>query len=508
MMSLENVKEGPRALCRKAWLGAIVLTTSVLFASVSAGNASAEKLILDCTPVNDSVPRSVKCDFRSTTPYSPSTLTISANGEVLTNSKFDPFRTSGQTTAWLYLIDRSNPARANTVRRNVELATRMVDQASSTMKIGVATFASGLQTILPIASSHTDAAARLAAVKADGVATEFFANSLEGIKMLSEVNADRKALVLISDGKAEDTAYSLSDVVKAAREAGVTIMGLGFAERATETPSLQSIRRLSDETDGYFRAVVGNEPLPSGFVDDLKRYIDNGGTISAPLPNLDGDVAITVKATLQDNSVLAANSTVKIEPVPTMEEETKPVSRISAIYAVLSPGAGQWAQDNGSLAWTLLLLPFVLLAGAIGYFASRRSAEPLGGGEDELVTGVVRPVDIDNVPEDAGDTRLFKPGSGGEFGFFEIVGNESTKYPLDSQSVSIGRHSDNDLQLANDSVHRHHAHLTVTPSGEVVIRDLDTQNGVIVNGVRVKNSKLFEGDLVELGEVRMRFRNG
>lgn len=36
--------------------------------------------------------------------------------------------------------------------------------------------------------------------------------------------------------------------------------------------------------------------------------------------------------------------------------------------------------------------------------------------------------------------------------------------------------------------------------------DLDTVNGVVVNGKKVKSCKLTDGDVIELGEVRMRFK--
>jgi len=479
--------------------------------------AEAAELLMQCAPKNDAEVPSVSCNIRTTTAYSPSKLVVSANGSVLTDSNFVPFRTSGETTAWLYLIDRSNPARAATVQRNVALATRMVDRASSTMKIGVATFAGDMQTVLPIASAHTDAAQKLQAIRADGVATEFFANAIKAIQMLDEVEADRKALVIISDGKAEDTAYSLSDVVKAARDADVTIMGLGFAERATETPSLQSIRRIAEETDGLFRAVVGAEQLPTGFLDDLSRYIDNGGTVSANLPGLNGDVSIKVDATLQDNSTLSATQSVTIV-APPPPAEVEPTSMISRIYAAFDPvvaGASRWANDNGAMAWLLLLLPLVLIAALAGFWMSRRQANVAAMAAPE---GLVAWNEADGLAEiplesetdlaNAGATRRFSPDATSQFGYFEIVGNEAKRYPVNTQSVSIGRHSDNDIQLLNDSVHRHHAHLRISPAGDAVIRDLDTKNGVIVNGSRVASKQLAPGDLVELGEVRMRYQAG
>ncbi|UYO51044.1 FHA domain-containing protein [Rhodopseudomonas palustris] len=70
----------------------------------------------------------------------------------------------------------------------------------------------------------------------------------------------------------------------------------------------------------------------------------------------------------------------------------------------------------------------------------------------------------------------------------------------------IGRNRDNDLVLSNSSVHRSHAVLSRDPAGRFTIVDLDTANGVKVNGAPIKSNELNDGDVVELGEVRMRFR--
>ena len=106
--------------------------------------------------------------------------------------------------------------------------------------------------------------------------------------------------------------------------------------------------------------------------------------------------------------------------------------------------------------------------------------------------------------EEDDSTRMLTVAQSSAFGHFEVVGHEEMHFPVVQQSMSIGRHSDNDIQLANDSVHRHHAHLHVTPEGDISVHDLDTTNGVIVNGQRVPSATLHDGDMLELGEVRLR----
>jgi hypothetical protein len=86
-----------------------------------------------------------------------------------------------------------------------------------------------------------------------------------------------------------------------------------------------------------------------------------------------------------------------------------------------------------------------------------------------------------------------------------------TRTPLPARGgmIRIGRHEDNDVRLSHVSVHRHHALLHRTPEEEFVIVDLSGRdgNGVLVNGERLAEARLFDGDRIALGEVNLRFES-
>jgi pSer/pThr/pTyr-binding forkhead associated (FHA) protein len=69
----------------------------------------------------------------------------------------------------------------------------------------------------------------------------------------------------------------------------------------------------------------------------------------------------------------------------------------------------------------------------------------------------------------------------------------------------IGRARSNDLRLTNDSVSAYHAELHRHRDGTFAVIDLGSTNGVWVNGEQVRNHSLRDGDVLELGEVRLRF---
>lgn len=79
---------------------------------------------------------------------------------------------------------------------------------------------------------------------------------------------------------------------------------------------------------------------------------------------------------------------------------------------------------------------------------------------------------------------------------------------LCSAVCRIGRLEDNDLSFDNNSVSGHHAEVFYLSDGSFQIVDADSTNGTWVNGQRIETHLLKNGDVVELGEVRLHFRIG
>jgi chromosome segregation ATPase len=89
----------------------------------------------------------------------------------------------------------------------------------------------------------------------------------------------------------------------------------------------------------------------------------------------------------------------------------------------------------------------------------------------------------------------------------------ATFIPLDNSDAppltlglhtTIGRAPESDLCLKDSSISRRHAVLTIGPNG-AFIEDLHSVNGITVNRQRVRQARLTDGDVVELGLRRFRF---
>ncbi len=77
-------------------------------------------------------------------------------------------------------------------------------------------------------------------------------------------------------------------------------------------------------------------------------------------------------------------------------------------------------------------------------------------------------------------------------------------YELVKDTLTLGRHAENDISLRDTRVSRNHARLDQGQEG-VFLTDLGSANGTLVNAARVQRVRLNPGDLIRLGDSTLRF---
>lgn len=78
-------------------------------------------------------------------------------------------------------------------------------------------------------------------------------------------------------------------------------------------------------------------------------------------------------------------------------------------------------------------------------------------------------------------------------------------FKLSGAELVVGRSPDVDLVLDSNDLSRRHARMSFAQA-QWSIRDLDSRNGVYLNGVRIHSATLYDGDTVQLGNVVFVFR--
>jgi hypothetical protein len=101
------------------------------------------------------------------------------------------------------------------------------------------------------------------------------------------------------------------------------------------------------------------------------------------------------------------------------------------------------------------------------------------------------------------DARM-REGAGG-VGAGSLLLPNGERYVLDENTVVLGRLPDCDITLNDTNVSRHHAEIRPAGTGFVLV-DLGSTNGSKVNGVRVAQRELVDGDELGFGNIRLVFQ--
>jgi len=403
-----------------------------------------------CSQGSDDVTK-LRCDYSQFSSEAVKVTATASGGQALQVLSNKPYPADGQSTAILYLVDTSNPHRQPIVKKNGELIQSLVSKASAYHKNGLAVFDSNFRLVVPVGSASDALHQGIVKLRAGGATTEFYRNIIEAVKVLAKEEASRKVLVVFSDGLAEDEAYSHEDVIAAAKKANVMIVGLGYAASALKATALQRLRRLADETSGLYQAADENLSFPAGFSDTLYHHIDLGGETMIDLTPLSGANDVVIRFMKGDQLVSKLSQHVLL-PVKANPKRT--------LYMI-------------AVAVILLILIVIFIARRKRLMVERKKAL-----------------------EDAIPTVLAQ---------IEVLGGDGEWVDMIKPVWRIGRSDGNDLQLSDVSISGFHAEIHQNRESDFTITDLDSTNGVLVNGEEKHSQLLQDGDIIELGDIRLRF---
>jgi hypothetical protein len=105
-------------------------------------------------------------------------------------------------------------------------------------------------------------------------------------------------------------------------------------------------------------------------------------------------------------------------------------------------------------------------------------------------------------------TGQFAGAAGGPMARLEVLFRDQLvgEFQLKQGKAIIGRTPDNDVQIQSRFISRHHAQV-VSDMTQSVLEDLNSTNGVFIRAQRVKQQVLTDGDIIQIGEHRLIYRD-
>ena len=119
---------------------------------------------------------------------------------------------------------------------------------------------------------------------------------------------------------------------------------------------------------------------------------------------------------------------------------------------------------------------------------------------------------IDRVPEAAAPVITFAPVTSSRSAtradlpkiILNLPGEAPSVYELKAEYTHVGRASGNEVPLADPSVSNRHC-IFILHGSDVVLRDLNSSNGTMVNGQHISEVALRPGDGIQIGVVEVKF---
>ncbi len=423
---------------------------------VDAAEVSCE-LISSAPASGRDIKSSVTCDYRHDPAFKPAQFALEVGGAKvrLMRDNIKKYPAEDQKTAFLVIFDVSDPRRNETTTTFYpKIIAAIAKDIPAHLMIGVTTFAESLGTISPLQPLASAAELRTISFSATGAATELNRATLTALNSLAAEKADRKLLLVVSDGKSEDTAYKLADVVAEAKKLRIPIATIGISERPSDTPSLQSLRLLAEKTGGAFFDFT-EKTVPVDLRSKLQMLVESGGRLYFDGSVFNGKKRVSVILTDSENKIAIANTDFSFPDLRGWQERAK---------------------DFTITYWWVLVLGLVVFVGCVSVVIRYRRMHRERRLQNRLVAE------------------------------FRALDGDETRYEVRKSAVTLGRDIQNDIVIINSSVSARHAELHRTRQGIFRLSDLGSTNGTFVNAAQISAADLKDGDVVEVAEVRLQFK--
>lgn len=463
------------------WSKARTITLSAA-CCLPVSSALADRLVPVCKSVVNGSEETFVCQLRAASGKSLNNIAVELDDGTDLGFTSRSYSWANEKTAIYFLVQT-----AGVTNQQLERFSSFLSRAAypvGKQSMGVATAGTTFQQIAKLGAYRPklEAASRkietMSPVEGDTVVLRSLSDA---IAKLANESADRKALFVLTDTDPAPNGIDDTSVINQALNVNVAVYFVVEGKSNTEPSSL--LTTIAKNTNGgvYEISNLGNSELLT-LASRAPERVESGVVLGINATELPDNPTLKISATVPGEGTLTTS------PID-MERQT------SATWLSTQKLFG----DNLFATIAALILTSGLALLAISYFSKTRdvpqtapASSPRGATEDS----------------DEETRILTQNWSAGQeasaVAWLDLVGSGDAPLSMAPGSIRIGRSRDNDVQLTNRSVHRHHAIFQVADDGSVSIQDLGTKNGVFVNGSRCNECALCLDDVVELGEVKLR----
>lgn len=187
-----------------------------------------------------------------------------------------------------------------------------------------------------------------------------------------------------------------------------------------------------------------------------------------------------------------------LQPLPNLvNAQSIPAEAVEAAEVVASAAEAEFAAAESAAAEIAANAASAAAAGVI-------PAEAVSGAAGPAAAGAAGPQNL--VGKGHGVNSVFGDEPSNKLHVYLYDEARDTAYNLTGGIQTIGRESSNDVVVPDINISRVHAQICREADGSWVVKDLNSTNGVYVNGQKVASAVLRDADMITVGTSTLEFQ--
>lgn len=449
------------------------------------------------------------------TDLKPENFKITLSGKFADSIKITTYKQSGLGIKIVLCIDVSKTMVGKPFDALKKAVNKYINELRNTDKLAIYTFGDEVKLVTDFSNDKDYLKETINKIQPEGNFTELYSGLYKAVKKLADdKDKEGKIAIVISDGKDESKTktYSDNDVISLAKENGIPIFSIGYTK--IDKIYLQSLEKISDNTNGRYYYSPSEEDLEKQY-NKMNNQIQNIYLLNYLFYDFPGDGnehihTVTVNKNGSTKSV--ANKILIPGGTAALKKQEKLISSDGDYlnYYILG-GAG--------LIIIIIVLSIVLLKKKKKEIKEEPDIQ-INQSDSQAETPVKDTIGQKSkiMEEDVGKT-IFAGDQTQIVGVSDstgdktvIIGTESAtarlefkigylagqSFILKKDVFRIGRKQDNHLIIDDKTVSGYHSEIIFDGHGYSII-DKDSTNGTYVNGIRVSQQRLQNGDTIKIG---------